>query len=159
MPEENISGVVKVKPEPSKAMFAIEAAADLVESARIGIRQNNFEQAYEDSKNAIRMASSAIMYNDGYIANSLDGAYDYMEKVQGKKELVEDWRNIEIKSPENTGFFDRILDFLRLKKKSYVNTEESARKALSVAEVFVQSARTIVMVGGTPSWERTVKTG
>ncbi len=158
MPEESteIAGIVKTNPEPSKAMFAIEAASGLLETAKIGIVQKRYEDAYEDSRNAIRLASAAIMYNDGYVANTVNGAYDYMEQAHGKKSLVDEWKEVEIKSPQNKGIVQIILEFLRIRKSSEVNNETSARKALSVAETFVQSARSIVMMGGVPAWEITV---
>lgn len=157
MPDsEEIAGIVKIKPEPSKAVFAVEAAADLVSAAKNEIGQKRYADAYDDARNAIRMASAGIMYNDGYVANTREGAYDYMERVQGDKTLADEWKSVEIMAPENKGIIDRLLEFLRLKKGAETNNELSARKALSVAETYVQSARTLVYMGGVPSWEKTV---
>ena len=120
MPDEsavNIPGVVKIKPEPSKAIFALETAFGLLEVAKRDIKNRQYEDAYEDSKNAMRMASAAVMYNDGYFASTIDSTYEYVERKYGETRLVKEWKNIEEKSPENRGFVEKLLEALRLRKK------------------------------------------
>jgi len=160
MPEksEGIIGVVKIKPEPSKAIFAVEAASDLLEAARSEIRQKKFDEAYEDARNAIRLASAGIMYNEGYIASTSEGAYGYIER-KGDRRMAEEWKDVEMKAPQNRGLIDKILEFLRLKKGAETTNELGARKALAVAETFVKSARSLVFMGGVPGWEQTVMKG
>ena len=158
MPDEsavNIPGVVKIKPEPSKAIFALETAFGLLEVAKGEMENKQHEDAYEDSKNAMRMASAAIMYNDGYFASTIDGTYEYVEKKYGESGLVKEWKIVEEKSPENRGFVNKLLEALGLRKRKDMETD--ARRAFSVAETFVQSAKALVMMGATPAWETTIR--
>jgi len=154
--EEEIIGIVKIKPEPSKAIFAVEAAADLVRAAKNEIDRKKYDDAYEDARNAIRMASAGMMYNEGYLASTQEGAYAYIEKKHGDKNMAEGWKKVEVRSPQNRGLIDKILEFLRLKKGAETIDELGARKALAVAEVYVQSARSLIFMGSVPGWERTV---
>jgi len=160
MPDESregIPGVVKIDPEPLKAILAVETAQNLLEVAKDEINERKYDDSYEDAKNAIRMASAAIMYADGYVAKTMEGAYEYFEKKRGDKELVKEWRDVEIKSPENRGFVDRLLEALRFKKKKESEEDTKARKALTLAENFVKSADIIIKSGAAPAWERTWK--
>ena len=161
MPDEGktgrIPGIIKINPEPSRAIFAVETAAHLIEAAKTELENRRYEEAYEDAKNAIRMASAAMMYNDGYVANNIEGAYEYMDKKYGEKVMVKEWKTVEVRSPENRGIIDRLLEMLRLKKRKEDEMEIDARKALHVAEVFVESGKALLSAGAVPVWERTRK--
>ncbi|NYZ77121.1 hypothetical protein H0O02_02280 [Candidatus Micrarchaeota archaeon] len=150
--EQTIIGTIRITPEPSQAVFALEAALNLLEAAKSEIGEKRYEDAYGDSKNAIMMAAAAIMYNDGYVANTPEGAYGFMEKKYGRAQLVREWKSVDMDSPENRGAIARIAEALGLGRKKEMEAELGARKALSLAEVFIESARTIVMSGMVPAW-------
>jgi len=154
--EETIVGAIRMTPEPSRAVFAVETATNFLETARAELKRGQYEDAYEDGKNAIRMAVAAMMYNDGYVAKTQEGAFEYIEKKHGKPELVEEWRRIEINAPSNRGVIEKIAQFFGFKKPD--EFKEEAIKTLLVAEIFVESAVALVLSGVSPTWETTEKT-
>lgn len=161
MPEESreevIPGTVRITPEPSKAVFAIETALRLYETAKTDMENRRYDDAYAGSKNAIRMASAAIMYNDGYVANTMEGAYEYIEKNYGDKMVVGEWKDVEIKAPENKGIIETILEIIGIRRRKEGEEAERAEKALSVAKTFIESARVLLSAGSVVAWETTVR--
>ncbi len=154
--EETIVGAIRMTPEPSRAVFAVETATNFLETARTELERGLYEDAYEDAKNAIRMAVTAMMYNDGYVAKTIESAFEYIEKKHGKPELVREWRRIEINAPSNRGIIEKIVQFFGFKKSEEL--KEEVIKTLSVAEIFVESATALVLSGVPPTWEITRKT-
>ncbi len=146
--------LLKIDPEPSKAIYAVGVAEELIGSAREKADSGKYEDAMEDIKNAIRVASSALLYNDGYVANTLDTTCYYLQNHYPKKFPVKEWKIIEIGTKTGVKLVDTILEKLGFGKKQEARKRE-AERALAIAEVFVQSVKTIVMVGGTPAWEET----
>ncbi len=144
MLEEGPVDLIKIDPEPSTAIYALSVAEEFLREAQEHIRKRNYEEACESAKNAARMASSAVLYNDGYVAKTLGTTCYYLEQHYPKKFPVEEWRVLEVGTTEKIKIVERILYFLRLKKKKKEDTEKNARKALTIAEIFVASVRTIV---------------
>ncbi len=137
--------LLKINPEPSKALYAVEMAEEFLKNAKTKIGEGKKDEALDDVKNAIRMASSALLYYDGYVANSLDTTCYYLQNHYPKRFPTDEWRVIEVGTKTGVRVFDSILEKLGLKKKE-PKIDEVGR-AVAIATVFVQSVKSIVMMG------------
>lgn len=156
--EHRVIGIVKISPEPTKAVIAIETASNMIEAAQSEIDNGKYEDAWEDAKNAIRMAAAAIMYDDGYITNTMEGALEYIGRKYERPKLVKEWKEIEIKSPANRGWIYIIGEIVGISKKQKGLDESEVRKALSVAETFIEIASAQILSSMTPVWNNTKNT-
>jgi uncharacterized protein (UPF0332 family) len=148
--------LVKINPDPSRAISAVMVAEELLESAKEKFRERKRDEALEDVKNAIRMASSAMLYYDGYVARTLDTTCYYLQNHYPEKFPTNEWRIIEVGTKTGVRIIDTVLDKLGLKKKEESRVDEVGR-AIAIATVFVQSVKLIIMGGERPSVERAVR--
>ncbi len=149
--------LLKIKPEPSKAIYAVGAAEEFLESAKAKFKSGEREEALEDVKNAIRIASSAILYYDGYVAGTLDTTCYYLQNHYPKRFPTDEWRIIEIGTKTGVRLVDAVLEKLGLEKKKEEMKVDEVGRAIAIANVFVQSVKSIVMIGEKPAGESTVK--
>jgi len=154
-PEEPVD-LLKINPEPSKAVYAAGMAKDFIESAKEKMDSGRYDDAMEDIKNAIRIASSAIMYNDGYVANTLDTTCYYLQNHYPEKFPVKEWKIIELGTKTGVRMVDAVMERLGFGKKQDAKKNE-AERALAIAEAFVQSVMVIVTEGERPAWEATTR--
>ena len=137
--------LLRINPEPSKAIYAVEMAEEFLKTAKMKIGEGKKDAALDDVKNAIRMASSALLYYDGYVANSLDTTCYYLQNHYPKKFPTEEWRVIEVGTKTGVRIVDAIFEKFGLKKEE-PKVDEVGR-AIAIATVFVQSVRSIVLMG------------
>ncbi|MFH1221580.1 MAG: hypothetical protein V1492_00680 [Candidatus Micrarchaeota archaeon] len=137
------AGVVRTHPEPYKAVYALETAKEFIKNAEEDMLRNDYNSAYGNSLHAMRMASSAVMFLDGYIAQTLDSATYYL-KEKYVQLPADEWRQIELDDPTKRGLADRFAEALGRKK--YDERQASAR-AVAVAREFVISVEKMVLMG------------
>jgi len=142
-------GVIKVNPEPYKAMHAIETAKELLEAADEKLDKGEYEDAYANALNSMRMASSALMFMDGEIAQTLETATEYIQKRYSKVP-VEGWKDAEYQDPMKKGLWERLLELFGFRRK---DDKALATKVVGIAKIFVSSVEEVVLGGKQPGFE------
>ncbi len=142
-------GVIKVNPEPYKAMHAIETAKELLNSAEELLETGDYESAYGNALNAMRMASSALMFLDGQIAQTLETAVEYIKNTHSKIP-VDEWRDAEYQDPLKKGILNRLFEIFGIRKS---DDRARATKVVGVARVFILSIDEEIKGGKQPGFE------
>ncbi|MFH1394460.1 MAG: hypothetical protein ABII71_03685 [Candidatus Micrarchaeota archaeon] len=139
--------IARTTPDDENALFALAIAADLYESAKSRLESGDSRGSLSDSKNCIRMAASALLYKDGYMAASLETTIYYLEKNYSGMFPVQDWKIIEELQPDDVGgiysFLVRRLGLKKKKETPFGDETEVAGTALGIAEKFVLAVRYI----------------
>jgi hypothetical protein len=132
------------EPDRASAMFALRVASEHLGSASEFFSKKKFHLAFETSRNAIRIASSALMLRDGYISDTFEGTAGYLLDRYPGTFPVHSWGKLEmIQTEASGGLYLMILSFLGKLKKA---GEQDARDALAAAKIFVGSAREEMML-------------
>ena len=98
----------------------------------------------------MRLASAAIMFMDGYVAQTLEEASGYIKKEHSEIP-ADEWKEVEYKAPARKGFLEALLEAVGLRKH---DEKSETMRAVAIAKVFVSSAERIVAVGKKPLFER-----
>ncbi len=150
IPKESPAGndvmdLVRFEPSKENSLFALAMAADLLVSAKERFEDQDFNGTLSDSKNSIRLAVSAVLYNDGYMAGSLETSIYYIEKNYAGMFPTSDWKVIEKISAEEKGglfeAFSKALGIGKEKGSAYGSLEVNAKRSLEVAENFILAVR------------------
>jgi uncharacterized protein (UPF0332 family) len=140
----NGEDLVVIRPNPVGAVMALDAAADLLASASDKLAREDYEGAFSDARNSMRLVSSALLLRDGYVAVTLEATTSYLEERYTGLVPVEPWREMETAFPgETAGIMGRLLSTLGKNKRIDL---ESTEQALATARSFLRSARTILGV-------------
>ncbi|MEW6748226.1 MAG: hypothetical protein AB1295_00775 [Candidatus Micrarchaeota archaeon] len=133
------SGVARRNPDHSSAMVALSAASDALATAKGLYGERRFQEAFESSRDAIRLVSSALMFRDGCICGTFGSSQAYLlERYPGMFPL-EAWRRIEMFQDDyGSGPMAAIS---RILGKARTAGETEANEALRAATMFVDSAR------------------
>lgn len=130
----------KIDAEPDRAIYALSIAAELLQSAQDNASDSSFEEAIIQSRDSIRMASSAILFKDGFVATDLESSCTYLKKKYSKAIPVDEWRHVETLA--NSGPFDRLVGLFGIGKG---RLEKNAKEALEAANRFL-SASTFLLI-------------
>jgi hypothetical protein len=133
------SGLQRVEPEAGRAIYALSVAAELYESAEQKVAESSFEDSIGLSRDCMRLASSALLFQDGYIATDLDSSCGYLKKRYGGALPVTEWVAVEGMASERPA--DRILGIFGRGKGI---PEQNAKKALESAKRFLDAASEII---------------
>lgn len=131
------SSIVKKTPDRLSAIYALSTASMLIEDAKDKYDRGNFVGTITSSRDAMRMASSALLFNDGYIAPTFEATVFYLSKKYPKRFPLEEWKAAE--SPSISGRLSSLLG-------SALSMQEEASKALNSAEKFVAEARQLLRI-------------
>jgi hypothetical protein len=133
------SVIVRAEPDRASAAFALATASELLVLANERLGRGDFRGSFEESRNAIRMASSAILFRDGYIADSLDSTLIYLLKHYPGILPLDDWQRLEqMPAYDSPGLYNMLLAAMGKLKKT---GEQEAKEAVMVAGAFIESAR------------------
>jgi len=132
-------GLERVGAEVGQAQFALVTAAELLVEAKEKADDLKFGEALMLSRDAIRMASSAILFKDGLVAADFDSSYSYLTATYGDKIPIAEWKAVE--SLSRSSIVDRISAALGLGKKG---PENNAKKAIESATRFIEAAGALV---------------
>ncbi|HSB47699.1 MAG TPA: hypothetical protein VLD37_06830 [Candidatus Bilamarchaeum sp.] len=132
------SSLVPKKPDYASALIALNAATDLLESAREKMTHDDLPGALENSRDAIRLASSALLFRDGYVAGSLEDTASYLSKRYPGVFPLADWDTLEVAASGRVTLYKLLLSAMGKIKK---DAREEAGRALTTAEAFISSAR------------------
>ncbi|MBU0532749.1 HEPN domain-containing protein [Candidatus Micrarchaeota archaeon] len=130
--------LARTVPNFDGAILATTLASDILNSARENFKQKIYDTAFEESKNSIRAAASALLIADGYIASTFESTYDYLlerypDLPLSNWEMIENW---------NT----RGLFYMLLKSMGIIKTKQQAKEAITTAEEFLASVGSIIGV-------------
>jgi uncharacterized protein (UPF0332 family) len=140
MEEAGLAEIVRITPDSGSAIFALGLASEAIERARERFFRGDYRRSLEESRNAMRLASSALLFRDGYVSDSLEATIYYMLQHYPGSFPLDSWVSIErIPTGETPGLYYMVLGALgRLKKAG----EEEAKIGIAAAEMFLESART-----------------
>jgi len=133
-------GIVKTKPEPQRAFESLDLSRELLKNAEKNFEDERYLDAYNDALGAIRMSAAALMFIDGRIAPTLEGAAEYIKEFYPDLK-AEEWRKIELNHPQNRGAVARILEIVGM---SSMDESVGAKNALLLAKNFVEMAEKII---------------
>lgn len=97
----------RVEPEAGRGVYALSVAMDILESARQKAADSRFDDAIVLCRDSMRMASSALLFEDGVVAGDLEASCDYISRKYGDSVPTGEWKAVE--SMALTGPADRIL--------------------------------------------------
>ena len=139
------SEIARKNPDIPSAMFAIDAASAILNAAREKFSHKNYKEAFQESKDAIRMASSALLIRDGYVASTFEATIMYIADRYQDRLPVDEWQHLEsVLTGDGPGLLNLIL---RLTGKNKKTGEEEASQALTIAERFLVSVKAMVVLG------------
>ncbi len=131
-------GIIRAAPNPAGAAIATDIASALLSSARQKLLSGDFIGSMADSRDAMRMASSALLLHDGFIADTMDSATAYLSARYPGRFPISEWQRTEtMASGHEYGLYHMILRYLGRTRKT---GEKEAESSLSAAERFVRSA-------------------
>ena len=117
--------LVRILPNRIKAIEAVNLASELLEQARIYFEEGNYEECMNRSRDAVRVASSALLFGDGFVASTFEDTLEYIKTRYPAKFPINDWMRLE-----NVSIIDGIKYLLLSREKK----KEEARYALTTAE-------------------------
>lgn len=135
--------LVVSRPDPQGAMVALATAAGLLESAQSGFARRDYDSSFTDARDSIRLASSAILMRDGYVATSLDATTYYLDGRYAGMLPLDSWTEMETSFSGEAGMTSLLLRALGKNKKP---DKENTEQALAVAGSFLTSVKSILGV-------------
>ena len=137
-----VAELSRKQPDTVGAMLAIDAAIGILVSAKERLAHDDFEEAFLEAKHAMRMASSALLIRDGYLAASLDATVIYLSDKYPGMVPVGEWHEIENRvTGEGPGLLNLVV---RLMGKTRKVDEADARSAVMLAGRFIASVNRIL---------------
>lgn len=137
-----VAELARKQPDTVGAMLAIDAALGILASAKERLGRDDYGEAFLEAKHAMRMASSALLIRDGYLAASLDATVLYISDKYPDRVPVEQWREIESRvTGEGPGLLNLVI---RLMGKVKEPDEADARSAVMLAGRFIASVNAIM---------------
>ncbi|VVC04084.1 Uncharacterised protein [Candidatus Bilamarchaeum dharawalense] len=128
----------KPKPDLSRASFALDVAMYMLDTAKDKFNEKNYVAAFEESRNSVRMASSAILFRDGRVFKTLNQTMDYLDRTYSTFPIKE-WKHLEsIDLASGSGSYHVLL---RLVRKIFNIEKHESKQALLLAWRFLDSTR------------------
>ena len=126
--------------EPERAVYALSVAVEMLQSAEENATKSSFEDSLMQSRDSMRIASSAILFRDGFIAPDLESSCSYLKKKYGDALPLDEWKEVE--RIARTTLLDRITGFLGIGKG---RVESNAKKALDSAFRFINASNALIL--------------
>jgi len=127
------------EPDLAGAVFAIDLALRMLERAREQFARKNYLAALEESRNSIRMASSAIMLRNGHMAGNLDAAIAYLSRYYPGRFPLHGWQKTEAMAASRKGGLYGML--AAVVGSATRDLEGEAVGAIGTAESFLDAVR------------------
>ncbi len=125
-------------PDPASASHAAYLAESVLELAKEAFASGDYHLALAHTKDAIRLASSAVLIRDGYITDDFDKTVVYLSKRYGPAFPIRGWEKVEMTYLGGGGLYNAIL---RAMGKPVRSDRELVGEAIAVAETFITTAR------------------
>lgn len=137
-------GLVASQPDSVGAMLALLAASDMLESAGLRLGNGDYEAALIDARDSMRLASSAVLLQDGYVATTLEATVSYLEWRYAGLLPLGPWLQMETAFPgRSAGLMSRLASLLGKNKKP---DKDNTGQVLATAGSFISSVRAILGV-------------
>ncbi|MBN1170478.1 hypothetical protein JXA56_05620 [Candidatus Micrarchaeota archaeon] len=128
------------EPDYIQASIAINAASEMLNSAKEKMKFRDYGNSFEDARNVIRIAVSALMFKDGMIVQTFDATIQYLNEKYPETFPVEKWKSIEkTMTGEGPGLVNRIIEIIGKKPR-----EADAGDAVKVANEFLNTVKKLV---------------
>lgn len=131
-------GIAIIEPDLAGAVFAVSLAARMLDNARQHFARKNYPAALEESRNSIRMASSALMLRNGHMAGSLEAAIAYLSSNYPGQFQVHGWQRAETTVVDRKGGLYGMLASVAGVTR---NMEAEAAGVIGIAESFLDTVR------------------
>jgi hypothetical protein len=133
-----LADAATVAPDWASALNALSLATDMLILAQERFSRGDYSGAFEYSRNAIRMASSSLLFRDGILSGSLEATVAHLMKHYPGVFPVDEWQRLEvIPATDSPGLYNMILSAMGKLKKT---GEQEAKEAMKVAGSFITSA-------------------
>ncbi len=130
-------------PDRSSALQAIDVASNMIKHASNGLQEQKYLETFNNSRDAMRFAASAILLKDGKSADTLDETMLYLKKHYPNDIPIEGWSAIESQIiGSDPGLLNLIIRLIGKIKKT--SAEDDARYALNTAIEFLQNVKRMV---------------
>jgi hypothetical protein len=132
--------VLRKTPDMISALAAVDAASQMLLLASQMLEVGNCPESLEQSRRALRVAASALLFKDGVIAQTFEATAEHIEKSYPKMFPLKDWQEIEKKV---TGDGPGLLNLL-VRASGRQPGMPDARNALNVATNFLNNVKQLV---------------
>ncbi|MDD5171508.1 MAG: hypothetical protein PHF60_00545 [Candidatus ainarchaeum sp.] len=131
--------IVSIQPDLAGAVFAINLASEMLNNARERFERKDYAGALEESRNSMRMASSALLLKNGHLAGSLEATIAYLSRYYPGRFPVRSWYKAETtvirKGGGLYGMMVGVLD------KATRDLEQEANDAINAADSLLDAVR------------------
>lgn len=134
--------VFRKTPDMISAIQAVEAASQMLFAAKELMEGGDYCGSLEQSRAALRVAASALLYKDGVIAQTFEATTEHIEKQYPDTFPLSDWEKIE---RTVTGDGPGLLNMLIRASGRQTGIPE-ARHALSIATSFLNNVKQLVSI-------------
>lgn len=134
--------IFRKTPDMISAIQAVEAASDMLLSAKELFDGGDYCGSLEQSRGALRVAASALLYKDGVIAQTFEATAEHIEKRYPETFPLRDWARIE---RAVTGDGPGLLNML-IRASGKQTGDPEARHALSIATSFLNNVKQLVSI-------------
>lgn len=126
----------------ARAIYAISAAAELLQSAERKNAESSFEESIALSRDSMRMSSSAVLFLEGKVASDFESSIVYLQKRYDDIIPVAEWREVERLAKDNIhGRLSSLIGGDRsMLEKDAAKALESAAKFFGATSAIVEGA-------------------
>lgn len=140
--ESGNSEFVSVLPDLAGAILATHIASEMLASAKEKYESMTYSDSFSDSRNAMRIAASAVLLRDGYVASTFEASYEYLSYHYKDRLSLASWYSMERTLwADGQGLICRLLQAVGLIKKM---DKKQAKEAITTADKFLHSVSKIV---------------
>ncbi|NYZ73968.1 hypothetical protein H0O00_02410 [Candidatus Micrarchaeota archaeon] len=133
------SDIVSIEPDLAGAVFAVHLASQMLDKAREDFSRKDYSGALEESRNAMRMASSAIMLKNGHLTGSLDSTIAYLSSSYPGRFPLRSWYVAETTTiAKGGGLYGALIKAIG---RTTRNLEQEASDAINAADRFLDAIR------------------
>ncbi len=131
--------IVKTAPDNERARYSLDMADGFLFSAKEKLSNKDYGSSIEDARNAICLASAAIMFKDGYISSTFEGTLSYLSQHYPGKLPLDEWNKVEFTIISRGGVYDLLNTIVKKTR------EQQSKKAFETASIFVNVTRQILI--------------
>lgn len=143
---ESIEGLVKQVPDAFVGTYTLTLAENILYEAKQSFDDKTYDEALIKARNCIRITASAVLFKDGYVAQTLDASCSYLEKTYPGRFPVTDWKDMEdLPLSQENRIVDGFLKVIGALKDKEAKDKEKVNMALNLATDFVERAKNLFM--------------
>jgi uncharacterized protein (UPF0332 family) len=133
------SDIVSIRPDLAGAVFAISIASEMLNNARERFARSDYTGALEESRNSMRMASSALLLKNGHMAGSFEATAAYLSRCYPGRFPLRTWYRAETTViHKQGGLYGMLAGAIG---KATKNLQQDANDAINAADGFLDAVR------------------